>query len=105
MKTILTSTVVAVIVVMFMGLVGGDQLGSGTRFPNGISADSTSPSAGEVRGSSATTYNSSATSSAYVYSGGSSVGGQIIVEDTDGAGCSAIAALNGAVVIKSITCP
>lgn len=30
-------------------------LGSGTRFPNGLSADSTSPVAGEVRGTTLTT--------------------------------------------------
>lgn len=45
------------IVVSASGLVGGNtnQFGaSGTRFPNGISADSTSPSAGQVRGSTLT---------------------------------------------------
>lgn len=37
-------------------LSGGNSFGaSGTRFPNGISADSTSPSAGEVRGTTLTT--------------------------------------------------
>lgn len=53
-KTIATAAVTAVIVVVLAGLVGDDQLGSGTRFPNGISADSTSPSAGEVRGTTLT---------------------------------------------------
>lgn len=42
-----------------VALVGGNQsepknLGGGTRFPNGISADSTSPIAGEVRGTTLT---------------------------------------------------
>lgn len=37
------------------GASQGEELGaSGTRFPNGISADSTSPSAGEVRGTTLT---------------------------------------------------
>lgn len=57
-KTIVNSILTTILVIAglsFMGLVGGnDQLGSGTRFPNGISADSTSPVAGEVRGTTAT---------------------------------------------------
>ncbi len=32
-------------------------------------------------------------------------GGRIILEDTDGAGCSQIAALNGTVVAATVTCP
>ncbi len=46
------------LVVLLLVLVGGNQsgsLGGGTRFPNGISADSTSPSAGQVRGTTLTT--------------------------------------------------
>ncbi len=50
--------VVAVLALIIgsVALVGGNQstapkqLGSGTRFPNGISADNTSPVAGQVRG-------------------------------------------------------
>lgn len=39
-----------------IGMFGGDgMLGGGTRFPNGISADNTSPSSGEVRGTTLTT--------------------------------------------------
>jgi len=53
-KTIAASAITALVVVVLAGLVGGDQLGSGTRFPNGISADTTSPSAGEVRGTTFT---------------------------------------------------
>lgn len=58
LKTILTSALTAVVVVVLAGLVGGnqsDQLGaSGTRFPNGISTDSTSPTVGQIRGTSLT---------------------------------------------------
>lgn len=47
-----------VVIAMAIGLVGGNQSGllgaSGSRFPNGISADSTSPVAGEVRGTDLT---------------------------------------------------
>lgn len=63
-KTVIISAVVALVVVMLSGLVGGDQLGSGSRFPNGLSADSTAPSAGEVRGTSFQLDNGSATTSA-----------------------------------------
>ncbi len=47
-----------IVLVAILVLVGGNQSGlfgaTGTRFPYGISADSTSPSAGEVRGSTLT---------------------------------------------------
>lgn len=39
---------------LLVELGGSEILGGGTRFPNGISADSTSPSAGEVRGTTLT---------------------------------------------------
>ena len=61
-KNILVSAIVATIVVIIAFVVGGNNQpqtpinfgASGTRFPNGISADSTSPSAGEVRGADLT---------------------------------------------------
>jgi len=46
-------TFLLVLVIAVAVLVGGNNqsvLGSGTRFPNGLSADTTSPSAGQVRG-------------------------------------------------------
>jgi len=48
---------VAVIALVFAVVGGNDQpqeLGSGTRFPNGISADATAPAAGELRGADLT---------------------------------------------------
>lgn len=48
---------------------------------------------------------SSATSTLTISSGGSAVGGRIILEDMDGAGCSEIAILNGTVAAKTVTCP
>jgi hypothetical protein len=49
---------------------------------------------------------SSATSSVVVSSGaGANKGGRIILEDSDGAGCSEIYILNGTVISGSITCP
>lgn len=62
-----TLALVAVIALM---LVGGNQsvsLGaSGTRFPNGLSADSTSPIAGELRGTTLTTTGAATLASATV---------------------------------------
>lgn len=117
---------------------------SGSRFPNGISANSTSPSAGEVRGTTLAITSTSAftgdadfsagvgvstTTSPYEFSVetptstimstepatstilfvGSytaSKGGQIMLEDTDGAGCTAITALNGVLTAYTPTvCP
>lgn len=49
--------------------------------------------------------NSSATSTVVISSGGSAVGGRIILEDHDGAGCSEIAILNGTIAAKTVTCP
>lgn len=59
--------------------VGGENVGGGSRFPNGLSTDSTSPSAGQVRtttllttgastlgGNVTVTTSNTATSSAYV---------------------------------------
>ena len=45
-----------ILLVAILLVVGNqsDYLGSGTRFPSGLSADNTSPSAGEVRGTTLT---------------------------------------------------
>lgn len=47
----------------------------------------------------------SATTTLLISSGGSSVGGEIVFEDHDGAGCTSVAYLNGAAVLKTVTCP
>lgn len=39
---------------MVFGLFSGPALGAGTRYPNGISADTTSPTTGQVRGTTLT---------------------------------------------------
>lgn len=144
---VVTATVVVVALFVF-GLVSDNQsqLGSGTRFPNGISADSTSPSAGQIRGTTLTitgsqtfsgnaTFDSTtlfvdstnnrvgigtttpltdlqveaanATSTLYVLNSSTTAatGGRIILEDTDGAGCSQITILNGTVISATVTCP
>ncbi len=47
----------------------------------------------------------SATTTMQITSGGAGLGGRMVVEDVDGAGCTEITALNGAVSAKTITCP
>lgn len=56
-SNILTSALTAAVVVVVMTvLVGGNQPDvGGTRFPNGISVDGTSPSSGELRSTTLTT--------------------------------------------------
>lgn len=50
-------------------------------------------------------HNNTATSTLYITSGGTELGGEIIIEDIDGAGCTEITTLNGAITGKIITCP
>lgn len=47
----------------------------------------------------------SATSSSYYYSSGSGKGGSVILEDSDGAGCTEVMALNGILSAITVTCP
>jgi len=58
-------------VILGYWLVGNsaDSLGGGTRFPNGISADTTSPSAGQVRGTTLTITGASTLTGASTFSG------------------------------------
>lgn len=96
-KTIVTAALTSIVVVVLSGLVGGnqsDQLGAAWRNPNS-----------DFSAKSLSAYNPSATSTTYIYSGAANVGGAVIVEDTDAAGCSSIAALNGTVVSASVACP
>jgi len=46
-----------------------------------------------------------ASSTVAISSGASGKGGSIIIEDTDGAGCSEISVLNGTLTTASVTCP
>ena len=52
-----------------------------------------------------TLYDATATSTMYIYSGGAGLGGEIIVEDNDGAGCTEITTLDGTISGKTVTCP
>jgi len=49
--------------------------------------------------------NQTATTSIVVSTGAANLGGRIILEDSDGAGCSEISALNGTLTAATITCP
>lgn len=97
-KTIITSALTAIVVVVLSGLVGGtssdSELGAAYRLPNS-----------DVTAKSLASYNPSATSTMYSYSGAANVGGSVILEDTDAAGCTAISALNGTVSGVTVTCP
>lgn len=59
-KVVATALITSVLVIVGVNLLVGDNqstkevLGGGTRFPNGISADTTSPTAGQVRGTTFT---------------------------------------------------
>lgn len=67
-KTKEWSGVVALLAIILMLLFpsGGDNLGAGTRYPNGLSADSTSPTAGQVRGTTLTSTGAATLASAIV---------------------------------------
>lgn len=96
LKTIATSLIVSVFVVVAFGMVGGndESLGAAYRMPNS-----------DLSAKSLAAYNPTASSTAYLYSGGANVGGMVIVEDTDADGCSSIAALDGTVVSATVACP
>lgn len=98
-KTIVTSLVVSVLVVFGAGLVGGNQsdsLGAVTRMPN---VDFVAKSL------TASTTSTTATSTVFVTTRSSTQGGQIILKDSDGAGCSSLAMNGGATVLSAVTCP
>lgn len=69
------SGVVALVAIILVLIVGQDsqpepQLGGGSRFPNGISADSTSPVAGEIRGTTLTLTSGASITGALTQGGG-----------------------------------
>lgn len=73
------------------GLVGDNQFGAGTRMPNGISADSTSPAVGEVRGTDLTITDDAAITDGLTVEGDTNLdnlvnGGASLATTTNGAG-------------------
>ncbi len=69
-----TALIVVVLILVLVGNNQPDDLGAGTRFPNGISADTTSPSAGQVRGTTQTITGASTLSGTVTMSGAATVG-------------------------------
>jgi len=93
----ITVTLLVVILVILAGMaVGGKssqslELGaSGTRFPSGISADTTSPIAGEVRGTTLTITSTSAFTGAISASSVDVSGAAMVGRFTQGGGISTI---------------
>lgn len=79
-----------IVVVGVLVLVGGNQPEVGTRFPSGLSADGTTPSAGQVRGTTLTITGASTLSGAATLSSALSVSGATSVETlTQGGGVHA----------------
>jgi len=97
-KTIATSLIVSVVVVVVFGMVGGkdESLGATYRMPN------SDLSAKSLKAAETST---TATSTVYATSASATQGGQVILEDSDGSGCSAVTAANGTVAGSVITCP
>ncbi len=60
---------------------------------------------GTIHSTTSTVYNETASGTIYINSGLSGVGGELILEDEDGAGCSAISVLDGVVSAGTVTCP
>lgn len=58
-----------------------------------------------LTGTSTISSGNAATSSVYIYSTAASKGGSIILEDSDGAGCTEVMALNGTLSAITVTCP
>ena len=50
-------------------------------------------------------YDSSATSTLFISSGGSGMGAEIILEDYDGGGCTVVRTHNGSMYSATTTCP
>lgn len=94
---LVASIVGGLMVLVFGGLVGnqsdGTGVGAGTRFPNGLSVDSTSPSAGEIRGTTLTITGASTLTGAITATGGIDAGANIDASEglTQGGGVLTIA--------------
>jgi hypothetical protein len=99
-KTIVTSLVVSIVVVLGAGLVSdnqaGGELGAITRMPN---VDFVTKSL------TASTTSTTATSTISAMTRSATQGGVLILKDSDGSGCSSLAMNGGATVLGTITCP
>lgn len=100
LKDIAVSAVVALVVSLgVVGLIGGNQsdnLGAVTRMPN---VDFVAKSL------TASTTSTTATSTISVMGASATQGGQVIVKDADGVGCTSLGGTNGTAVTRTVTCP
>lgn len=100
LKDIAVSAVVALVVSLgVVGLIGGNQsdnLGAVTRMPN---VDFVAKSL------TASTTSTTATSTISVMGASATQGGQVIVKDADGSGCTSLGGSNGTAVTRVVTCP
>lgn len=100
LKDIAVSAVVALVVSLgVVGLIGGNQsdnLGAVTRMPN---VDFVAKSL------TASTTSTTATSTISVMGASATQGGQVIVKDADGVGCTSLGGTNGTAVTRVVTCP
>lgn len=91
-----TSLVVAVCVFLLIGVnQSGDNLGAVTRMPN---VDL------QAKSITATTTSTTATGTIYATSRSSTRGGWVILKDSDGAGCTFLAGLNGNISTGTVAC-
>jgi len=90
-KFITGALVILMLLVLGLYVKGGSDLfgATGTRMPNGISADSTSPVAGEVRGTTLTITSTSAFTGLLSAATGAFTGAVSTGEFTQGGGCTA----------------
>jgi hypothetical protein len=98
-KTIVTALVVSLLVVFGGSLVGnqsGNELGAANRLVN---SDFT------MRDLAVKQTSLTSTSTVYVTSSSATQGGRVILEDSDGSGCSQVTVANGTVAGSTITCP
>lgn len=93
---VVTSLVVALGVVGLVGNQTGGELGAANRLVN---SDFT------MRDLAVKQTSLTATSTVYVTSNSTTQGGRVILEDSDGSGCSQITVANGTVTGSTITCP
>jgi len=98
-KIITIALVIITLLVSGLYFKGGSDLfgATGTRMPNGISADSTSPVAGEVRGTTLTITSTSAFTGAMV-AGAFTQGGGTVATTSNGAGTLTAANLDTGVI-------
>ncbi len=92
----------------FLANLLGGNFGIGTSSPSrklSVQGDFYSSATSTVTGLNVVPSGTVGTSTIYMYSKTAGFGGQIILEDSDAAGCTAVSALNGVLTASIVTCP